>query len=574
VKQLIKYLEPFKAQVIAVIVLVFLQSMADLYLPTLMSDIIDHGVVKGDVPYIWKIGGIMLLVAAGGLLCAILSSFFSARTAVGFGRNLRNEVFIHVENFSQEEFDRLGTASLITRTTNDILQVQNVLMFALRIMITAPIMAVGGIIMAMGRDAHLTLIFLVILPVLALTIFFIARKAIGLFKAIQKKLDALNRVLREYLTGVRVIRAFNRTGYEEKRFDAANRDLTETTTAAIKIMSLIAPAMTLIVNLSTIAIVWFGAMRIDNNRMEVGDLMAFIQYAMQIMFSLLMVSILFIMIPRAQVSAERINEILDTEPAIEGGKGSRSASAKGWVEFQNVSFSYPGAEAPALSDISFKAGPGEVTAIIGGTGAGKSTLVQLIPRFYDATEGRVLVDGIDVRDWPLEELRKKIGYVPQKTVLFSGTVAENIRFGKEDASFEEIRHAAEAAQAADFIEEMKEKYETVIAQGGTNLSGGQKQRLAIARALVRKPDIYIFDDSFSALDFKTDAKLRQALRKEKADAAVILIAQRVATVMDADRIIVLNEGKIAGIGKHQELLKTCPVYREIVASQLSEEEIA
>ncbi|WP_062355260.1 ABC transporter ATP-binding protein [Bacillus kwashiorkori] len=573
-KKLAKFLRPFRMPIIFVLLLVFLQTLSDLYLPTLMSDIIDNGVVNGDIPYIWKIGGFMLLVAAGGMICSILASFFSAKAATGFGRDLRERVFSQVETFSQTEFDQLSTASLITRTTNDIMQVQNVFMMMLRIMLMAPMMAIGGIIMALSKDTKLSLIFVVILPMLAGTIFLIARKGIPLFKEIQKKIDNVNRVLREKLIGVRVIRSFNRVGYEEKRFDQANSDLTETTIKVNKIMAAMMPVMMLILNFSSIAIVWFGGLRIDQGSMEVGDLMAFIQYAMQIMFSLIMVSMMFVMIPRAQVSAVRINEILTMESVIKNPENSKRATQqKGYVEFQNVTFYYPGAESPAISHINFEAKPGEITAIIGGTGSGKSTLLNLIPRFYDVTDGKILVDGIDIRDWDLEELRGKIGFVPQKNSLFTGTIADNLRFGKEDATEAELKRAIDIAQATEFIQEMKKGLNTEIAQGGTNVSGGQKQRLAIARAIIRKPEIYLFDDSFSALDFKTDAKLRAALKGETKEATVFIVAQRVSTVMDADRIIVLDEGKIAGVGKHRELLQTCEVYHEIVSSQLSEEEI-
>ncbi|WAA11638.1 ABC transporter ATP-binding protein [Fervidibacillus halotolerans] len=572
------FIKPYKFSVILVILFVFLQSLSELFLPTLMSDIIDKGVVNGDIPYIWKIGGVMVLVAALGMACAIFASYHASKTAAGFGRDVREKLFTHVENFSQKEIDQLGTASLITRTTNDVTQVQNVLINFLRILVRAPLMAIGGIIMALTQDVKLSLIFLFTLPILAGTIFFIARKGIPLFKEIQKKIDRLNKIVREKLIGVRVIRAFNKEEREERRFDEANADLTKTTLKVNIIMASMMPAMMLILNLSTVAIVWFGAVRIDQGNMAVGDLMAFIQYAMQIMFSLIMVSMVFIMIPRAQVSIDRINEVLDTKPSIKSGNNKNNKKTefneKGYIEFQNVSFHYPGAEKPALSNISFSAGPGEVTAIIGGTGSGKSSLIHLIPRFYDVTDGSIKVDGKDIREFPLDQLREKIGFVPQKSVLFSGSIADNIRYGKEDATDEEVKRAAETAQALEFIDHMKNGFDTVISQGGTNISGGQKQRISIARALVRKPEIYLFDDSFSALDFKTDARLREALKMETVNSTVIIVAQRVSTVMDADRIIVLNEGKIVGIGTHKQLLKSCSVYKEIVSSQFSKEEIA
>ena len=479
-----------------------------------MADIVDKGVVTGDTHYIWKIGGFMLLVAAGGMICSIAASFYSAKAASGFGKFLRSKIFAHVGNFSLHEFDKLGTASLITRTTNDITQIQQVLVMMLRMMAMAPMMCIGGIIMAYSKDAKLTLVLAVALPILVLAIVVIARKGIPLFKAMQVKLDNLNRVLRENLTGIRVIRSFNRVEHEKKRFDEANWDLTQTAIKVNKIMAAMMPIMMIVLNLSTVAIVWFGGLRISHGHMQVGDMMAFIQYAMQIMFSFIMLSMMFVMIPRASVSAVRINEVLETVADIKDPTTQLSEDGlKGHVEFQEVTFSYPGAEMPAISNISFSMRPGEVTAIIGGTGSGKSTLINLIPRFYDVDSGKVLVDGIDVREMAQESFVQKIGFVPQQAVLFTGTIAENIRYGKETATTEEVEHAAEIAQATEFIANMPEGFDTVIAQGGTNVSGGQKQRLSIARALVRKPEIYIFDDSFSALDFKTDAKLRASLKR-------------------------------------------------------------
>ncbi|MFJ7726311.1 ABC transporter ATP-binding protein [Neobacillus sp. NPDC097160] len=573
--KLTKFLKPFQIPIYFVLVLVLLQSMAELYLPTLMADIVDKGVVTGDTNYIWKIGGLMLLVAAGGMICSIVASFYSAKAAAGFGKLLRSKIFSHVGNFSLHEFDKLGTASLITRTTNDITQVQQVLIMMLRMMVMAPMMCIGGIIMAISKDAKLTLVLAVALPILVITIVVIARKGMPLFKAMQVKLDNLNRVLRENLTGIRVIRSFNRVTHEKKRFDEANWDLTQTAIKVNKLMAAMMPIMMIVLNLTTVAIIWFGGIRISNGHMEVGDMMAFIQYAMQIMFSFVMLSMMFVMIPRASVSAVRINEVFETNADIKDPASPVPAKEqKGQVEFQNVTFSYPGAEMPAISNISFKMNPGEVTAIIGGTGSGKSTLINLIPRFYDVDSGKVLVDGIDVREMTQESLREKVGFVPQQAVLFTGTISENIRYGKEDATDQEVQDAAEIAQATEFIGNMPEGFNAVIAQGGTNVSGGQKQRLSIARALVRKPEIYIFDDSFSALDFKTDAKLRGALKAKTASSTMLIVAQRVSTIMDADQIIVLDNGEIAGIGTHKELMELSKVYREIVMSQLSEEEIA
>lgn len=573
--KLFRFLKPYTSYIVAVFILVFFQSISELYLPTLMSDIVNKGIVNGDTNYILKIGGLMLLVAAGGTICIVLANFLSSKAATGLGKILRNKVFSKVESFSLQEFDKIGTASLITRTTNDITQVQQVLMIMLRMMVSAPMMCIGGIIMAVSKDAGLSLVLVAVIPVLVLAIFIIARTGIPLFKAMQVKIDKLNLVVREELVGIRVIRAFNRIDHEKKRFDEANNDLTDTAIKVNKILATLMPVMMVVLNFTSIAIIWFGGIRIDNGKMQVGDLMAFIQYAMQIMFSLIMVSMMFVMIPRASASAVRINEVLDIEPEIKDAENLKNSNSKrGYVEFKNVTFSYPGAEQPAINNISFMAKPGETTAIIGGTGSGKSTMISLIPRFYDIDSGSILIDDIDVREMSQESLRNKIGFVPQKSVIFTGSIRENIKYGKDNASDEDVKCAAETAQAMEFISNMKDGFNSIIAQGGTNVSGGQKQRLSIARALVRRPEIYIFDDSFSALDFKTDAKLRSALRKETTDSTVIIVAQRVSTVMDADRIIVLDEGEVVGMGKHKELLNDCSIYREIVASQLSEEEIA
>ena len=573
--KLFKNLSPYRVPILFVLFLIFIQTMSDLYLPTLMADIVDKGISKEDIPYIWKIGGIMLLITALGAICSIAASYYSSRVAVGFGQRLRSKVFGHVQNFSLQEFDKIGTASLITRTTNDINQVQQVLIMLLRMMVSAPLMCIGGIIMAVNRDAKLSIVIVVVIPVLMGAIAIIALKGLPLFKVMQVKLDTLNRVLRENLTGMRVIRSFNRTNYETKRFNDANVDLTDTAVKVNKIMAAMMPTMMLVMNFATIAIVWFGGIRISNGEMQVGSLMAFIQYAMQIMFSLIMLSVIFVIVPRASASAIRINEVLDMVPEINDPEQPKEANLeRGFLRFENVTFHYPGAEQPAISNISFEAGPGETTAIIGGTGSGKSTLLSLIPRFYDVGSGKVLIDGVDVRELTQEQLRAKIGFVPQKSVLFTGTIAENIRYGKEDASDEEIQYATEIAQATEFIVDMKDGFQSEIAQGGSNVSGGQKQRLSIARALVRRPEVYVFDDSFSALDFKTDSKLRAALKEITSEATVLLVAQRVSTVMDADRIIVLDDGAIVGIGTHRELMNTCDVYREIVSSQLSEEESA
>ncbi|KUG03525.1 lipid a export atp-binding/permease protein msba [hydrocarbon metagenome] len=572
---LFKNLKPYTWSLIAVVIFLFAQSLAELYLPTLMADVVNKGMMQGNISYIWKFGSFMLLVALGSTVCSIISSYLSSIIGMGFGRDTRERVFSHVESYSLHEFDKLGTASLITRTTNDITQVQTVLVMGLRFMVNAPIMCIGGIIMAYLMDKELTLILAVVIPLMLIFILGIARFIVPLFKAIQRKLDKVNLVLRENLTGIRVIRAFNRLSRENERFRQANRDLTDTTIKVNKIMAAMHPLMMIFMNLTSISIIWFGGLRISQEQMQIGDMMAFLQYAMQIMFALIMVTFMFVMLPRAQASAIRINEVLSMEPEIlDPNETVQTYSKRGQVEFQDVTFSYPGAEEPVINNITFSVYPGEVTAIIGGTGSGKSTLISLIPRFYDVDSGAVLVDGVDVRHMTQKDLRARIGFVPQTPVLFSGTIAENIRYGKMDASDDEVMHAAQIAQASQFITEMKDGYDSIVSQAGTNLSGGQKQRLSIARALVRKAGIYILDDSFSALDFKTDARLRAALKEETSNSTVIIVAQRVSTVIDADRIIVMDEGRVVGIGRHRELLHSNQVYREIVSSQLSEEEIA
>ncbi len=530
--------------------------------------------LQGDTAYILRYGLYMLGVALASSLFAIAGSYLSSVVALGMGRDMRNTVFARIESYSLNEFDRIGTSSLITRTTNDITQVQTLIVMGMRFLVYSPILCIGGLIMAWSKNAELTGVLFVVLPVMIGLMLLLAAAVMPLYKTLQVKLDAVNRVLRENLTGIRVIRAFDRLAAEGRRFAVANRELTDISIRANKIMAAMQPLLILLMNVTSVAIIWYGGRLISMNRMALGDMMAFMQYAMQIMFSVIMVTMMFVMVPRAQASAERINQVLELAPEIVDPEAGGEMTCKtGCVEFRHVSFSYPGAEEPALADITFAASPGETTAIIGGTGSGKSTLINLIPRFYDVSAGAVLVDGVDVRQLPQETLRHLIGFVPQSPVLFSGTVAENIRYGRSDATEEEMVHAARVAQAEEFIQSLAEGYGAPVSQGGTNLSGGQKQRLSIARALVRRPEIYIFDDSFSALDFKTDARLRAALKSETAEATVILVAQRVSTVMDADRIIVLDEGRVAGIGTHRGLLESCAVYREIVSSQLSEEEI-
>lgn len=572
VSRLLRFLRPYRLPAAAAVVLVFLQSLAELFLPTLMASIVDEGVVFGDTAHIVRIGAVMLAVAALGSAASVLAAYMASRVSAGFGRDVRDEVFRRATYLSVHDFDHFGTSTLITRTTHDVTQIQHVVYTGLRMMVSAPMMIIGGLIMALSKDVPLTLVLVGAIPVLAAVIAAIARKAMPLFTVLQQHVDALNRVVREGLTGIRVIRAFNRTGYEARRFRQAAVDLAETGIRVHRITAAMMPSMMLILNMTIVAVMWFGGIRIDQGHMPVGDLMAFIQYVMRIMFSLLMVSMIFVMLPRAVASANRIAEVLEAVPESDGalpwaGPPLRQAA----VTFENVTFCYPGAEEPALAGVSFQAAPGETVGIIGGTGAGKSTLLHLILRFYDATEGRILVDGVDVRDWPRDALRAHIGWVPQKALLFKGTVGDNIRFGQDDASEDDLRRAAEAAQAMEFIAALDHGFDALVEQGGANFSGGQRQRLTIARALLRRPAIYLFDDSFSALDFKTEARLRQALRRETAGATVFIVAQRISSVMDADRIIVLDQGRMAGMGRHEELLETCSVYREIAASQLAEE---
>ena len=574
-RQLLPILRPYRWMALGAALLVFAQAFSEIYLPTLMASIVDQGIVYGDTAHILRVGGVMLIVTALGMAAAFVGARLASLVAVGFARDLRNRLFEHVTSFSLQEFDKVGTATLITRSTNDVQQVQQLVFMSLRMMIRAPLMAIGGITMAVIQDARLSLLLAGVLPILAGVIWLISSRGMPLFRQVQEKLDRLNLVTREGLTGIRVVRAFNRTAYEEERFAQANRELTQTSIRVSRLMAAMDPSMSILMNMTIVAILWFGGVRIDHGSLQVGSMMAFIQYATQIMFSLMMISMILINVPRASVSAARIAEVLSLQPEIRDPEHPvEPAESRGVVEFDNVTFYYPGAERPALSNVSFRANPGQVTAIIGGIGSGKSTLVSLLLRFYDVTDGSIRVDGVDVRQMTQRALRERIGYVPQRALLFTGTVRENLRYGKPDATDEELVRAAEAAQAAEFIDRLDGRYEAMIAQGGTNLSGGQKQRLTIARALVRRPKIYLFDDNFSALDFKTDAKVRRALSRETSDATVIIVAQRVATIMDADQIIVLDEGRVAGIGTHRELMASCQIYREIVASQLAEEVIA
>jgi len=568
------YLAPYRWPILLVLALLLVQAIANLYLPELNADIINNGVAKGDTDYIMRTGGFMLVVTFALGIAAIVGVFFAARTAMAFGRDVRSALFRKVQTFSQVEVNHFGAASLITRNTNDIQQVQMVVLLALNVMVSAPIMVIGGVIMALRQDVPLSGLLLVILPIMAALIGFVMSRAIPLFQAMQRKLDRINLVMRETLAGVRVIRAFVRTRHEEERFDEANQDLMVTALTVNRLFALTIPSLMAIMNLTTVAVLFFGAYRVDSGEMPIGNLTAFLQYIMQVLFAVMTAVIMFVMVPRGAVSAGRVKEVLDTEPAIVDPPAPVSPPRRGRVEFRDVEFRYPGAEEPVLRSISFEANPGETTAIVGSTGSGKSTLINLIPRLYDATGGSVLVDGVDVRDMDRPDLWRRIGMIPQRAFLFGGTVASNLRWGDEQAADEDLWRALEIAQGRDFVAELPDQLEAPIAQGGTNVSGGQRQRLAIARALAHRPDIYVFDDSFSALDFRTDARLRAALARELGDATVIIVAQRVGTILHADRIVVLEAGGIAGIGTHDELMRTCETYREIVLSQVTEEEVA
>ena len=574
--KLMAKLKPYWKLVALSILMLSVQSICNLMLPNLMSSIVNDGVETGATQVILQIGVMMLgvaLLSAGADACA---NYFSSKAAMSFGRDLRSITFRKITGYSLHEADKIGTASLITRSTNDILQMQNMIQMQMRMIVNIPLQMIGGIVMAISKDPALSLVVAAAMPILAVVVVCNIRWVSPLFSVMQKRLDAVNRVLRENLSGIRVIRAFNRITQESKRFNDANKELTDTSLSAFRRMASMMPLTMLVMNAAILAILWFGNIRVSGGAMTTGDLMAFIQYVSQILMSVIMASFMLNMIPRAMASARRIVEVWDMEPEVLDPETPKlpQKGVQGSVKFENVSFQYPGAERPILENLSFEANPGETVAIIGGTGSGKSTLISLIPRFYDVSTGRITVDGVDVRQMDQHDLRNRIGYVPQKALLFTGSISDNIRYGKKDATEEEIRAAADIAQATSFIENMEDGFDSYLSQDATNVSGGQKQRLSIARAVVRRPEIYIFDDSFSALDFKTDAALREALKPVTRESTVLIVAQRVSTVMNADRILVLDEGKIVGLGTHKELMKDCEVYREIVASQLREEEIA
>jgi ATP-binding cassette subfamily B protein len=575
IRLLRSHLRPYKRPIGLLVALQLVSTIAALFLPTLNADIIDNGVVKGDSGYILAMGATMLGVTVAQMVCAIGAVYYGARTSMAVGRDIRAAVFDQVQSFSAREVGQFGAPSLITRTTNDVQQVQMLVLMSFTMMVAAPIMCVGGIVMALGQDVPLSSLLLAVVPVLGIAVSLIIRKLRPLFRTMQKRVDTVNRVLREQITGIRVIRAFVKDDYEQRRFGVANDEVTAVSLATGKLLALMFPTVMSIVNLSSVAVLWFGAHRIDSGGMQIGALTAFLSYLMQILMSVMMATFMFMMVPRAEVCAERIEEVLTTSSSVVPPKAPITALRRhGELELFNVDFAYPGAEAAVLRGVDLVAHPGETTAVIGSTGSGKSTLLGLIPRLYDATGGRVLVDGEDVAELDPALLAETVGLVPQKPYLFSGTVASNLRYGKPDATDEELWHALEVAQAKDFVAKLEGGLEAPIAQGGSNVSGGQRQRLAIARALVRRPEIYLFDDSFSALDYATDAALRRALAAETADATVVIVAQRVSTIRDADRIVVLDEGRVVGTGTHSELMAANETYREIVLSQLTEQEAA
>ncbi|NUU05749.1 ABC transporter ATP-binding protein [Leifsonia sp. C5G2] len=570
-----RFLRPHWPLLIGVVVFQLAQSLLSLWLPTLNAAITDNGIAKGDTGYILSVGAEMLGVTLVQIACAITAVYFGAKVAMLVGRDLREAIFHRVGEFSEREVSAFGAPSLITRNTNDVQQVQMLVMMTCTLLVSAPILAVGGIVLAMQQDLDLSWLIAVSVPALLVAVSIIIARMVPLFRRMQDRIDRVNRVLREQLSGIRVLRAFVREDVETARFRVANDEVTDTALKAGRLFALMFPIVMLVLNVSSVAVIWFGAFRVQEGSLQIGTLTAFLQYLMQILMGVMMSTMMAVLVPRASVCADRIGEVLGTEPSVRAADDAvTEVSVHGTVEFVDVGFSYPGAEHPVLTDVTFLAHPGRTTAIIGSTGAGKTTLVNLIPRLFDATSGIVLVDGVDVAELDPELLWSRIGIVPQKPYLFSGTVASNLRYGNPDATDDELWHALEVAQARDFVEAMPEKLDAPIAQGGTNVSGGQRQRLAIARALVRKPEIYVFDDSFSALDTATDARLRSALARDVAGATMIVVAQRVSTIVDADLIIVLEDGRVVGTGTHDELVESNPTYAEIVSSQLAAQDAA
>jgi ATP-binding cassette subfamily B multidrug efflux pump len=575
-KVLVRFLRPHQRLLIAVVVFQLAQSIASLYLPTLNADIIDHGVATGDTGYILRMGGLMLLITLLQIACAVVAVYFGAKAAMGMGRDVRDAIFSRVGEFSEQEVTRFGAPSLITRSTNDVQQVQQLVLMSCTLMVAAPMLSIGGVIMAVRQDAQLSWLIAVCVPVLLVAVGLIVTRMVPLFRKMQVRIDAVNRVLREQLTGIRVVRAFVREDMEASRFGKANDDVTDVALRAGRLMALMFPVVMLVMNVSSVAVIWFGSFRIEDGSMQVGTLIAFLSYLMQILMSVMMATFMAVMIPRASVSADRIGEVLETDSSVQPPSNpvSLTGRRRGELEMRDVGFAYPGAEQPVLTGVTFTALAGQTTAIIGSTGAGKTTLVNLMPRLFDATSGSVRMDGVDVRDLHPDLLWGHIGLVPQRPYLFSGTVRSNLQYGKPDATEDELWQALSVAQARDFVEEMEGGLDAAISQGGTNVSGGQRQRLAIARALVKQPELYIFDDSFSSLDTATDARLRQALKRHTNGATLVIIAQRVSSIADADQILVLDDGRIVGQGTHDQLLETSETYREIVSSQLAAEEAA
>ncbi len=571
-KLLVRYLRPAWPLIVAVLVFQLAQSIASLWLPTLNADIIDEGVVTGDIDYIWRTGAIMLAVSGVQIVCSVIAVYFGSRLAARMGRDLRGDVFRRVVAFSQREVGHFGAPSLITRNTNDVQQVQMLVQMSATIMVSAPMLAIGGVIMAVRQDAGLSWLMAISVPVLLLIVGLIVIRMVPAFAQMQIRIDRVNQIMREQLTGIRVVRAFVREKEERDRFHSASEGVMEMALRSGNLMVLIFPAVMLVMNASSVAVIWFGAFQVENGDVQVGTLFAFLNYMMQILMGVMMATFMFAMIPRAAVCANRIGEVFDAEPSVTApARPEEPAHAGGVVEFDDVSFAYPGADEDVLHDLRFRIDPGTTTAVIGSTGAGKTTLVGLVPRLFDATRGAVRVDGVDVRKLDPDELWRRIGLVPQRAFLFSGTVASNLRYGDSRATDEDLWTALELAQASDFVAALPDGLDAPVAQGGTNLSGGQRQRLAIARALVKRPEIYIFDDSFSALDLATDAALRRALDAHLPDATRLVVAQRVSTIQQADQIVVLEHGRIVGLGTHDELVETCQTYAEIVESQLSVE---
>ncbi|MDO4283288.1 MAG: ABC transporter ATP-binding protein [Clostridia bacterium] len=571
-KKVLGYLKPYTFAMILGISLTFGQSMLDLYLPDLMSDIINKGIVAQNLDEVYRYGKYMIYATFGFMACAASATLIASKVSAGFAKRLRNAIYSKVNSFSLAEFNQLSTSSLITRTTNDVVQVQQLVLMSMRMMIRAPLMCIGGIIMALSKNKELSLLFVFAIPLLLISILVLAKKILPLFTKLQECTDKINQVIREKLTGVRVIRAFGTQNYESKRYDKANQDIYDVALKAAYRISILMPIVMMIINVSSIIIVWAGAHLIDSGSMQIGDMMAFVEYAIQVLFSILGVAMIFMTIPRAMVSVKRINEVLETESSIKDNQQKVTITKPGQIEFKDATFQYPDGDIPVLTHMNFKIEKGQTVAILGTTGCGKTTLLNLMMRFFDITEGSIKIGGVDIKKIPMKQLRDMIGYVSQKAILFSGTIESNIKYGKQDATYEEMVEAAKISQSLDFIDSLEDKFKASVSQGGTNFSGGQKQRISIARAIIKKPQIYMFDDSFSALDYETDKKLREALKENMKEATVIIVAQRVSTVLNADKILFIDDGKIIAQGTHEELYQSCEEYKNVVLSQITEEE--